>query len=88
MDTADFVWREAIGEYPALAAKGLKKTGTYNLGGCIATGGGLVFMAATADEKIRAMDSDSGAVLWEAKLPTGGYAGLTELTRPGVSNTW
>lgn len=74
MDTADFVWREAVGEYPALASRGLRKTGTYNLGGCIATAGGLVFMAATADEKIRAIDSDSGAVLWEAKLPAGGYA--------------
>jgi quinoprotein glucose dehydrogenase len=31
-------------------------------------------MGATADEKFRAIDSASGAVLWEHKLPAGGYA--------------
>ena len=72
--TGDFAWREVLGEYPALAARGLKKTGTYLQGGNIATAGGLVFTAATADEKIRAFDSKSGAVLWEYQLPAGGYA--------------
>jgi quinoprotein glucose dehydrogenase len=74
MDSGDVAWREPIGEYPDLAARGLKKTGTFQLGGCIASAGGLVFMAATTDEKIRASDSSSGAVLWEHKLPYGGYA--------------
>jgi quinoprotein glucose dehydrogenase len=74
LSTGNFVWREVLGEYPALVARGKKKTGTYQNGGCIATAGGLIFVAATADEKIRAIDSASGAVLWEHKLPTGGYA--------------
>ncbi len=72
--TGDFAWREVLGEYPALAARGRKRTGTFLLGGSIATAGGLVFIAATADEKIRAIDSRSGAVLWEHPLPAGGYA--------------
>ena len=72
--TGDFAWREVLGEYPELVARGRKKTGSYQLGGCIATAGGLVFIAATADEKIRAIDSSTGAVLWESKLPAGGYA--------------
>lgn len=72
--TGDFVWREVLGEYPALRERGLKPTGTFQLGGPIATAGGLVFIAATADEKIRAIDSGTGAVLWEHKLPAGGYA--------------
>jgi quinoprotein glucose dehydrogenase len=74
LNTGDFAWREVLGEYPKLMARGLKKTGTFQMGGCIATAGGLVFVAATADEKIRAFDSSSGAVLWEYKLPSGGYA--------------
>ncbi len=74
LTTGDFTWREPLGEYPALAARGHKRTGTFQLGGCIATAGGLVFIAATTDEKIRAIDSASGAVLWEHKLPAGGYA--------------
>jgi quinoprotein glucose dehydrogenase len=74
LNTGDFTWREVLGEYPALAERGRKRTGTFLLGGCIATAGGLVLVAATADEKIRAIDSSSGAVLWENKLPAGGYA--------------
>jgi len=74
LTTGDFAWREVLGEYPALAARGRKRTGTFLLGGSIATAGGLVFIAATADEKIRAIDSRSGAVLWEHPLPAGGYA--------------
>lgn len=38
------------------------------------TKGGLVFIAATLDEKIRAFDKSTGKVLWEAKLPAAGYA--------------
>ncbi len=74
LTTGDFAWREVLGEYPKLAARGHKKTGTFQLGGSIATAGGLVFVAATADEKIRALDSSSGATVWEHKLPAGGYA--------------
>ncbi len=38
------------------------------------TGGGLIFIAATADETIRAFDQATGAVLWKAALPFGGNA--------------
>src|SRR5260370_31052465 len=74
LNTGDFAWREVLGEYPKLRERGHKKTGSFQLRGCIATAGGLVFVAATPDEKIRALDSASGAVLWEFKLPAGGYA--------------
>ena len=45
-----------------------------NFGGAVATAGGIVFIAATADEKIRAFESHSGRELWEYQLPAGGYA--------------
>jgi quinoprotein glucose dehydrogenase len=67
-------WKVPLGEYPELTAKGIPITGTENFGGSIATKGGLIFIAATRDEKIRAFDQDSGKVLWEAQLPFGGYA--------------
>jgi quinoprotein glucose dehydrogenase len=35
---------------------------------------GLVFIASTQDEKFRAFDKDTGKILWETKLPAGGYA--------------
>lgn len=72
--SGDFAWRQLLGEYPALAARGIKRTGTFLLGGCIATAGGLVFVGASADEKFHAFDASSGALLWEQKLPAGGYA--------------
>jgi len=74
LGSGDFAWREVLGEYPKLVERGLKRTGSFQLGGPIATAGGLVFIAATADEKIRAFDSGSGEVVWEQKLPAGGYA--------------
>lgn len=48
--------------------------GFPNLGGAIVTGGGLVFIGATIDPYLRAFDTDTGALLWEAKLPAGGNA--------------
>ena len=43
-----------------------------NFGGAVATAGGVVFIAATADEKFRAFESHSGRVLWEYQLPAAG----------------
>jgi len=44
------------------------------MGGAVATAGSLVFIGATQDEKLRAIDQTSGQVLWEHQLPAGGYA--------------
>jgi quinoprotein glucose dehydrogenase len=53
---------------------GLQGKGSSNYGGPVATAGGLVFIAATPDAKFRAYDSDSGELLWDTDLPTGGFA--------------
>ena len=34
----------------------------------------MIFIAATKDEMIRAFDADTGRMLWQSKLPAGGYA--------------
>ena len=49
-------------------------TGTPNLGGPIATAGGVVFSAATMDNDIRAFDADTGKEIWKYELPAGGQA--------------
>jgi glucose dehydrogenase len=72
--TGDLLWRVPLGEYPQLVAQGIRKTGSLNFGGAVATAGGLIFIAATADEKIRAFEKATGRVLWEFQLPAGGYA--------------
>jgi len=75
LDSGKMAWQRPLGEYPELAAQGLKDTGSENYGGPIVTAGGLLFVAATNyDNKIRAFDKDSGALLWEATLPAAGNA--------------
>jgi quinoprotein glucose dehydrogenase len=74
LNTGRIDWRVPLGEYVELTRQGLQKTGTQNLGGATVTAGGLVFCAGTADQMIRAFDADTGAELWKARLPWGGYA--------------
>ena len=63
--------RFPLGEYPELAAKGIKDTGSENYGGPIVTAGGLVFIAATNyDRKFRAFDKSTGKLLWETIMPS------------------
>lgn len=50
------------------------KLGMPMLGGPLVTGGHLFFVAATADNYLRAFDTDTGTQLWEARLPAGGQA--------------
>src|SRR3954468_14998422 len=74
LNTGAYLWRIQLGEHAALTAKGIPVTGTEQYGGPIVTAGGLVFIAATMDEKFRAFDKDTGALLWEFQLPAAGYA--------------
>jgi quinoprotein glucose dehydrogenase len=74
LNTGDFAWRVTLGEYAELTARGIPQTGTESIGGTIVTAGGLVFIAATKDERLHAFDKQSGKLLWEHPLPAGGYA--------------
>ncbi|HEX6627874.1 MAG TPA: pyrroloquinoline quinone-dependent dehydrogenase [Gemmatimonadaceae bacterium] len=74
LNTGEYRWRIPLGEHAELAAKGITNTGTEQYGGPIVTAGGLVFIAATMDEKFRAFDKDTGKLLWQTTLPAAGYA--------------
>ena len=75
LNTGTYLWRVSLGEYPELAAQGMKDTGSENYGGPIATAGGLVFISATDfDRKFRAFDKATGQLLWETTLPFPGNA--------------
>ena len=54
---------------PELAAKVLPDWGSPNLGGPIATAGGLIFIGATLDKSLRAFDIETGRELWRGPLP-------------------
>ena len=74
LETGKYLWKIPFGEYPALAAAGIKNTGSENYGGPIATASGLLFIGATVyDRKFHAFDTATGKMLWEFELP---YAGM------------
>lgn len=74
LNTGEHVWNIRLGEFEALTERGIPPTGTENYGGPVVTGGGLLFIGATQDEKFRAFDKTTGELLWETDLPAGGYA--------------
>jgi len=74
LNKGEIKWQVPFGEYKELKEKGIPVTGAENYGGPVATDGGLVFIAASRDEKIRAFDKETGQVLWEYELPAAGYA--------------
>lgn len=74
LNTGEYQWRVPLGELPELTTRGVPPTGTENYGGPVVTAGGLLFIAATKDERFRAFDPRTGKILWQAKLPAGGYA--------------
>jgi len=74
LDGGDFRWQVPLGSYPALAAKGLPPTGTFNIGGSLVTAGGLVFIGASMDERFHAFDAQTGKLVWEFQMEAGGYA--------------
>ena len=74
LSTGKLLWKVPLGEFDELKKQGFPNSGTEIYGGPVVTKGGIVFVAATQDEKIRAFDKSSGKVLWEAKLPAAGFA--------------
>ncbi len=74
LNKAEIKWQIPFGNIDSLNIPGHPITGTQNYGGPVITKSGLLFIAATADSKIRAFDTETGEKLWEAALPTSGGA--------------
>ena len=70
MEHGTIKWQVPLGDAPYLHVN----IGMPGIGGPIVTAGGLTFIAASLDGRMRAFDSDSGKLLWEVKLPAGGQA--------------
>jgi glucose dehydrogenase len=74
ISTGDIAWRTPLGTIPTLEAQGIRNTGAPNLGGSIATAGGLLFIGATNDSMFRAFDSRTGRLLWEQPIDANGHS--------------
>ena len=84
LKSGDIAWRSPLGTIDSLEAAGVHNTGAPNLGGSIATAGGLVFIGAANDSRFRAFDSKTGKLLWEAKLEASGHSSpITYMGRDG-----
>ncbi len=79
LGTGELLWQVPLGSIEQLADRRIGvplplEMGTPMAGGPIVTAGGLAFIAATADDRIRAFDIETGQKLWEAELPAGGQS--------------
>jgi quinoprotein glucose dehydrogenase len=63
-------WQIPLGDTPVVHLN----LGVPAIGGPIATAGGVIFIAASLDDRLRAFDTESGKLLWTASLPAGGQA--------------
>lgn len=79
LKSGEILWKVPLGTTRDLAPFPLWfNWGTPNIGGSIATAGGLVFIGATADNYFRAFNTQSGEEVWRYRLPT--TANATPLT--------
>jgi quinoprotein glucose dehydrogenase len=77
--TGKTLWDVPLGEARENGPFGLPSMlpitiGTPNNGGPLITAGGLIFIAAATDNLIRAIDIQTGKVVWKDQLPAGGQA--------------
>ena len=82
LNTGKIVWKDTLGDYPEMLAKGIH-TGSENYGGPVVTAGGVLFIAATKDGKFRAFNKSNGKLLWETDLPAPGFATPTVYSYKG-----
>lgn len=80
LDTGELVWSRPLGTGFDTGPLGIPTflkiaTGTPNLGGPLVTAGGLTFIGATQDNYLRAFETDTGKLIWQARLPAGPQAG-------------
>lgn len=83
-NTGNIAWKVPLGRIPELEAQGVTGTGSMNLGGSIATAGGVIFIGATNDSTFRAFESKTGKLLWEHPIDANGHTiPITYLGRDG-----
>lgn len=75
LQRGEILWQVGLGTLEKMLPLPLPLAyGPPHSGGAIVTAGGLVFVAASADDHFRAFDAESGVVLWDTELPAGGQA--------------
>jgi len=79
LTTGKLIWTRAFGTARDIGPLGIPSglpisVGLPNLGGGFVTRSGLLFIGATQDSYLRAYETATGKLLWQARLPAGGDA--------------
>jgi quinoprotein glucose dehydrogenase len=76
LGSGEIEWERPIGTIQDIAPAPVPNVelGVPLIGGAITTASGLVFVAATFDDYLRAFDVATGEELWKGRLPAGGQA--------------
>jgi len=75
LGSGEILWQVPFGTVRDLAPLPLPlRLGVPSLGGPVVTSSGLIFIAASLDDYLRAFDLETGRELWRARLPAGGQA--------------
>jgi quinate dehydrogenase (quinone) len=87
MNTQKVLWHRSLGTPEQFGPLGMKthmpiELGMPTLGGAVTTGSGLVFFSATSDYYLRALDVQTGEVVWKSPLPVGGGSTPLVFTSP------
>ncbi len=76
LNTHEVVWKKRIGtirdSFRNLFQLPAVKIGVPGLGGSISTAGNVMFVGATQDNYMRAINVTNGDTFWEGRLPAGG----------------
>ncbi|MEO0996152.1 MAG: PQQ-binding-like beta-propeller repeat protein [Pseudomonadota bacterium] len=79
LNTNELLWSRPLGSMRDSGPFGIRsglpfQVGTPVRAGTLTTRGGLTFISSTMDRTVRAFDTRSGEVLWQARLPGSGQA--------------
>jgi quinoprotein glucose dehydrogenase len=78
LDTLRVKWQRPLGTAQDAGPLGLRSglpisMGTPISGGAVTTAGGLIFIGATTERAFRAIDSETGDILWKDRLHTSAH---------------
>jgi quinoprotein glucose dehydrogenase len=68
LDTGKLLWRKPFGEVQKWGFYMPKSWGSVTIGGPLITESGVVFVGGSMDARVRAIDVESGDVLWKAQV--------------------
>lgn len=79
LNSGKLIWSRPLGTSADSGPLGMKTglplpMGVPNMGGSVITRSGLIFIGATQERAFRALDSQTGKLLWKTRLPAGGNA--------------